>query len=369
LHIDPGMTTPLRPELIPPAHRHFTYLLGAATGFGIAAVIAAISLTTAPRTPSEPLAPPALEAPTPRSQAQLVQSEPAVDSTELMLVFRAGGESYAKLADLGVAGEPALDRLPRHAPAQLIDDDTGTTAVAAVALADVSEPYRELAGQRLRVDRGCIADVVGFAVVSRLIGDPLYAGEADEADEAWTVDTVMTAGDKVLAARLSGCEGSYARRAALAPIVTLEPRSSAALAEAARSALLATDAARETQQRWAEAEGEGAWIDHVELDTRVLRHPLTRVTWVSVHGNYTEGCGGPEVNVWGLFRVTSKGALETVEARVLDNIHAIDELVDLEGDGQPEVLGRDWLGTERILMRSSGTELDRLRQRFYGCPC
>jgi len=47
----------------------------------------------------------------------------------------------------------------------------------------------------------------------------------------------------------------------------------------------------------------------------------------------------------------------------------IDGFVDLEGDGQLEVVGRPWLGTERMISRANGEVLETHAQPFYGCAC
>jgi hypothetical protein len=54
---------------------------------------------------------------------------------------------------------------------------------------------------------------------------------------------------------------------------------------------------------------------------------------------------------------------------VLGELETIDAIVDLEGDGELEVIGKPWLGTDRILMRASGEVLDQIALSFAGCPC
>jgi hypothetical protein len=90
---------------------------------------------------------------------------------------------------------------------------------------------------------------------------------------------------------------------------------------------------------------------------------------VSVHARRFESCGGPDINLWGLFRVDQAGQLTPVKLRPLAPLYSIERLVDLDGDGDFELIGRDWLGLERILTSSAGVELQRLRTPFFGCPC
>src|SRR6185369_11640136 len=82
--------------------------------------------------------------------------------------------------------------------------------------ANVPVAYRRWLGQRVTVDGTCSANVTGFAVVARLTGDTGYAGIDDE---HWTARNVLEHGHPMLAATLDGCHGTFARDAALAPVV------------------------------------------------------------------------------------------------------------------------------------------------------
>jgi len=363
------MTGSLRPEIVPPSHSYLWGMVGASLGCGVVGAMVVLATTAAPMpgvlVPALPDVRMEESVRMPISVETRRTVAPAPRSSQLRFVFRAGGATYMKLEDLGSAGDPK--QLPAHGQVKLVTADDSTAAIAVVRDAEVPEAHRGWKGKQVLVEQSCTATVVGFAVVSRLVGDTGYAGIEDE---AWTAASVMGSGKTVLAARLDGCtKGLYARDAALPKIVALEPVANEDLALAARSALLASDAARETQLQWAEAGQEGEWSEHTELDTKVLRHPLTGVTWISVHGNADEGCGGPEVNVWGLFRVERDGSLATVEARKLEDLHRIEQIIDLEGDGELELVGRPWLGLDLVLTRASGEELERLAMPFYGCPC
>lgn len=360
------MTDPLRPEVVAPPHHQFTYLILASIGFAAIGTIAAIALVEVSRPVEVEVPAPTAEIPAPVRVA-VSDTVLAPPSNEAELVFHAGGATYVKLADLAPAedGEPA--RLPRHGAPRLVEDDTGgQQAIASLAVADLPAAQRRFVGTRLRVGNDCTAGVRRFAIVSRLVGDPAYAGQQGE---TWTPDGVLAAGAAMIVGELDGCDGALARPAALPAMVELVAERDPGLAGDARSALLASAAAAETQRKWHDAEGEGAWYDHATFDTRIVRHPATGVTWVVVHGSYDEGgCGAPEANLWGVFRVDADGALETVEARELE-LHELDDVLDVDGDGTLELLGRDWLGTDRLLIHADGSEIDRLRMPFYGCPC
>jgi hypothetical protein len=280
---------------------------------------------------------------------------------ELLFVFRAGDATYVRLADLELG-------LPKHGPAKLFEDAHGTAAVAGVQPADVPRPYRELRGTRMRVDAACTAKVVGFAVVARLAGDPAYAGIEDP---AWTARSVMARGARVLAAQLDGCTGSYARGVTQPNVVRPIRIADDELANAARSVVLASSVAADAQREWNRVGLPGDWFDHVDLVTTVIRHPTTEVTWVTVHGVYTEAdCSGPDINVWGLLRVRRDRTLEVVDVRNLGILYTIEHVIDHDGDGDFELLGRTWIGVDTVLVDAAGEhELDRLASAFFGCAC
>jgi hypothetical protein len=183
---------------------------------------------------------------------------------------------------------------------------------------------------------------------------------------------VMQHGAVMLAARIDGCEkGTYARDAALPDVVRPTRIVDPNLAAVARSLVIASQPSKEAQREWKTAALDGNWYDRVDLAIFVMRHPVTDVTWVTVHGIYSEfGCGGPNVNVFGLFRAGPDRMLETVDIRTLERLNSIDYVIDLEGDGNLEIVGKPWLGLETVLVEAVGErELDRLPMPFYGCGC
>jgi hypothetical protein len=300
-------------------------------------------------------------------------------SDELLFVFEAGGATYAKLAD--VNDELAI---PHGTPRHVFDEESYVhAAIATVASDAVPGAYRAWHGRSVIVDGGCTTTVTGFAVIGRLVGDPGYAGiEWDEAadaepgsaeDSLWTAAQVMTHGQPVLAARLAGCNGTFARAAVLPPPVTLEVLDTAAhaeLAQTARAALLASPPAREAQREWTDAYMEqGSWHEQAHVTAQVMRHPITGVTWVAARARLEGGCGAPDVNLWGLYRVGDAGELAPVSVRALDEMTEIDAVLDVDGDGTLELLGRGWLRLDRVLAGADGTVRDRLGTQFYGCGC
>lgn len=361
------MSPALRPEVIAPTYRHYTSLV-AASAAGIVAALGVIALESGPARNLPHLAiaaPPLVIEDGVAVPVAAAAASPEVPATELLFVFHVGGETYVRLGDVE-AGPDGTQALPRHRPPQLVDDDTGTAAVARVAPADLPAEYLGYRGKPLRVDASCVANVTGFAIVSRLVGDPAYAGEPGE---QWTARGLMRAGATMLAARIDGCaDGVYARDAAAPEIVALAEVEDAELEDAARAQLIASEHGRTTQERWREAGGEGTWHEHVELPATVYRHPITEAVWVVVHASHFEGCGGPTANLTGVFREAADGSLEEIRIGE-DGPSPITNVVDVDGDGTPELIGLDWLGLEPILATARGEELDRLPRPFFGCPC
>ena len=362
------MTHELRPALLTPTYSHVTRLAVVGLGFGLLGAGLMVALAPAPVAPLPPPAVVIREAlPVPLAVPMVVAVEappaPVRALGEVALVFTAGGASYLTLAALGDDGEP----MPRHATPRLVEDDYTYAAIASVAAAEVPRAYRGWAGKQVTVDAACTTTVTGFAVVGRLTGDPGYAGlEA----ERWTATSVLTHGTPVLAARLEGCTGTLARDASLPPIVELQRLDEPRLAAAARQAAGASTAAREAQAEWALAGRQGRWQDDpsTEVTTQVLRHPVTGQTFVSVQLHHAGSCGEPELNVWTLHRADPDGSLVDLAAS-RGELATIDRLVDLEGDGQLEVIGQAWPGLGRILGRSTGEVVQRLDVQFYGCSC
>ena len=364
-----NMQDPLR-IATPVTSKIYLGLAAVGLGCGLLGAWLVIAPDAAPRRvviEKSALVKPAIVEPAKAVVAAVAEDPAPPTATELSLVFQLDGVSYVALADVAANGDvdQSVAEVPRHGKLRLLEDkDTGITAAfATVQSADVPADYREWIAKRVAVDGDCMAKVDGFAVVSRLVGDPGYAG-LEQRD--WTAKTVFESGSAVLAARLDGCtQGLLARDAALAPLVTPTELQNPALADEARQRLIDSDEGKTAAAAWTDAQAEGKWQEQATFDTRVLRHPSTGETFVSVHARYDEGCGGAHVNLWGLFR-SDDGELVTVELRELEGITSID-LFDLEDDGRFELSGADW--TDVTVKRASGAELERLDVPFFGCPC
>ena len=363
----------------------FTKLLSVrlVAGASIAAVGAvALAIYNAPVTQAPPPAPVCVE-----TETQDTVVEPAVSpdvaplasptrsSKDVSLVFSAEGHTFMKIADLDA------EHLPTHAAPTLLHskEDYTYTATAHVAAAEVPQ-FTPWLMRDVMVDGSCTARVTGFAIATRLSGDIGYAdsqgAEAGESDREWTAHSVFRLGTPMLVAELEGCAGGkvFARGSDLKDPIAMKIVQDATLAAAAKKALLRSPQSIEAQKEWdnpewAPSELPKKWYadPSTTWSTQVLVHPVTGVTFVSVHAQQPFTCGTPFANVWGLYRVVD-GKLMPVEHASLGDISDIEQLVDLDGDGELEVIGTPFIGG-RIVNDIHGATLQKLDEQFYGCPC
>ena len=282
----------------------------------------------------------------PQAPRPTVHVEPARPTTgELQLVFEAAGATYMQLSS----------EVPAHEPPVLFDR-------TAIAKTDAGA-HRHWLGRSVIVDGTCRANVVGFAVVARVTGTADYAPGAHA---QWTASNVFEHGAPVLAAKLDGCSGTIARDAELSPIVVPKSIDDDLLAKRARMKFLASGPAHDAQYVW-EADGrKGKWHASKEAKLAAIVFTHHGSKWVSVHGKIDEGCGGPEINLYALYRGDE---LATVEQRDLGDLWSIDSIIDIENDGRFELVGTPWLANDVIVTRANGDEITRLELPYYGCPC
>lgn len=354
----------LRPEIVAPTSTYLTRLIGA--GLATTLIAGAFALVTRPQVarveptativlthvPEQAIAPARVQEVTP----------PVPASKEIHLVFTAGGASWIKLA--------SLETLPRHGKPVHSEDDYQSSAIASIAEANIPDEYTRWLGKQVTVDGGCRATVIDVAVVARLTGYPGYAG-IESVDDKWTAPAVFEHGAKILAAKLDNCAGgSYARESAYSNVIVPLAIEDEPLAAAALKSLKASTEAVGAQTEWTEYSQPGIWHqnEYATTQTMVLRHPMTGATWVSVHMQYSGGCGLPNINVWGLYRTDADGKLVRVKSS-LGDIVQIEKILDVDGDGELEVIGRPWLGIDRAIQAADGTTLEKLELPYFMCPC
>ncbi|MBA3454662.1 MAG: hypothetical protein H0T42_16365 [Deltaproteobacteria bacterium] len=356
------MTTVFQPGVFTATHTYLTHLIAYGLGCGLIGA----SLMFAAKPPAVVQGPPTIEltetVSVPTTMPRTVTTDEMPAAPAVWVVITAGTRSYIKLSDGGTV-------LPRHGKPKLFEHDWVSTSIAPVADADVPPVHRARKGTEVIVDGTCRATITGFAVVARLSGDTAYASEED----TWSAASVMRLGAPVLAARLDGCTGELARSASLSPMIVPEVIEDKRLVAAAKKQLYASADMKTARREWAAWEAEMQPSQHQELDlgelsTKVVRHPKTGATFVSIHATTSGACGSPNISLWGLYRADDAGTLTRIPTEVGELI-VIDGFVDLEGDGELEVVGRPWLDTERMVARTDGEVIERLERPFYGCAC
>lgn len=297
------------------------------------------------------------------------------DPAEFAFVFTLDGVSYVRLS----SDERALSR----GSAELIQEDDVYAVVAPVTTAAMPAELRAWAGRTVLVDGECRARVVGFAEVSRISGEPAdpyryrYAtGEDGEEGEdtgeddepvTWTIESVTDTGVE-LAAKLDGCTGTWARSTDYSPAAVAAEIAAPELAEAARKELLAHNDFDPTQEAWAKAGGEGDWRDAAEVVTKVYQHALTDERWVFVQARRHGDCGAPGFDVMAAYRAKADGTVR----RVADLEYGYDdiaEVVDIDGDGQPELVLGGGTDAELVDLANTHHESIGVEHRSYGCGC
>lgn len=288
---------------------------------------------------------------------------PLEEPAEFAFVFSVDGVSYVRLS----SEERALVR----GSARLIEEDGVYAAVAPVAITAMPAELRAWAGRSVLVDGVCRARVVGFAEVSRISGDPPDS-DGDDMDEggapaAWTIESVTDTG-VVLAAKLDGCTGTWARSTDYSPAAVAAKLDAPELEAAARAELLARHDADPTQEMWTGAGGEGDWRDAAEVVTQVYQHALTDERWVFVQARRHGGCGDPGFAVMAAYRANADGTVRRV-ADLQFGYDTIAGVVDIDGDGQPELLLGEGNRAELVDLANERHESIRVPHRSYGCGC
>jgi hypothetical protein len=296
---------------------------------------------------------------------------PLEDLSEFALVFSVDGVSYVRLS----SNERALAR----GSAELFEEDGVYSAVAPVTTDAMPAELRAWAGRTVLVDGACRARVVGFAEVSRISGEPSnpYSEDAEEGEgegegeddepATWTIESVTDSG-VMLAAKLDGCTGTWARSTDYSPAAVAAKIDAPELEESARKELLARNDIDPTQDSWAEQGGEGDWRDAAEVVTQVYQHPLTDDRWVFVQARHPGGCGEPGFDLMAAYRADADGTLRRV-ADLQFGSDYISEVVDVDGDGQPELVLGEGNSAELVDLANGRHASIDVEYRSYGCGC
>lgn len=270
-----------------------------------------------------------------RAAAAEPTAEPAWHA-DVHLVFTVGAERWVALDDGSASDLTAYSR-----PVLFATDGVDGVAIAAVEPARLPEPARAWRDRVVVVGGACREQLAAFAYIGRATGDLAYNNDDHGHHPPWTPAWIAERGRVVLAARLSRCSGAFAQPAAAATAVAFERvtgNAASAAAAKARAALLASSFAAKAADDWREAEVTTPWTQDVRVDVIVARDPRNHATWVSARVHTRFRSGQPFASFWGLFRLQADGSLEQV-ALLEPRLEQINSLVDLDGDGTPELIG------------------------------
>jgi hypothetical protein len=265
-----------------------------------------------------------------------------------------------------------------HAKSHLEADEYPTTTLAPLHDRDLTKELRAWRGQGVVVDSGCLDVVHDFALVHVLGGDPAYADEDNVATAKWTRRMIDAHGTAYVVAKLEHCTGTYAR-SELAPwIVAYEDVSEDPTKidlDVARATddLMKSDIGEQVKQAFIgqmadEHDTSSAFDKVTEISTKVALDPRTHTKWIAVHAHADFMCGGPQINFWGLYRVEGDHVIVVKQAK-LESLAQITSLIDVDGDGIPEILGGGWISPTNAIYDLEENTVVSYDVPFFGCPC
>ena len=265
-----------------------------------------------------------------------------------------------------------------HAKSHLENDEYPTRTLASLRDRDLTKELRAWRGQGVVVDSQCVDVLHDFALVHVLSGDPVYADEDNVATAKWTRRMVDEHGTAYVVAKLEHCTGTYAR-AELAPWiiayedVTGDPTKVDLDVAHATDDLMKSEVGEQVKQEFigqmADEHDTSSGFDKVtEISTKVAIDPRTHTKWIAVHAHADFMCGGPQINFWGLYRVEGDHVIAIKQAK-LESLAQITSLIDVDGDGIPEILGGGWISPTNAIYDLEENTIASYDVPFFGCPC
>ena len=265
-----------------------------------------------------------------------------------------------------------------HAKTRVENDEAPTSTIAMLRDRDLTAELRAWRGETVDVAGTCSDVVHDFALVHVLTGDPVYAAEDNPADGKWTRAMIDQHGTAYVVAKLEHCTGAYARSSRAEPIVafkTVEQDFTKVDFDVAHATddLMKSDVAADVKHEFfnqmADEHDKTSTFDKVtEITTEVAIDPRTSTKWVAVHAHADFMCGGPQINFWGLYRVEGDHVVAVKRAK-LASLAQITSLIDVDGDGIPEVLGGGWISPASAIFDLDESVLASYDVPFFGCPC
>lgn len=224
-------------------------------------------------------------------------------------------------------------------------NDAIYTTSAQVDDAQLNASVRPWKGTKVRLDDGCIAEVRGFVLLSRV--EPHFGtlqewqGSEDPPQPALSAEQRTQAAfaltQPVLAAQLDGCkQATFAQRAQTPPPVMGTAIDDQALLQKGRAAFAKLPAVVALQRRHlTEAEDPSGlwWSESVQVQG--FRHPGSGQTLVSVHADNGGVCGEFSAAEWAIFEL-KRGTLTRIYSA--DPPGSIRAALDLDADGRLELI-------------------------------
>lgn len=310
--------------------------------------------------------------------------EPLPRNSEYALVFEFDGHTYVAIdtvdkPDPWAEGPMPADVFPRHGALRVVGDpEFPSGVIASMQAADLDADVAAWQGHPLFIDNRCAGQVEDFALISLISGEPLaYLGPFDKPGQGGLQGDLARAllrfGNTIIAGRVPQCgkkTSGVARSASLPVAIPAMVLTDDELVATAKDRFLSSKMADNAQRAFVENGLEGAfWRSEPDsLQTRVFRHPQTGQTLISIHAVVDYGCGGTDINLWGLYEVDATG--EVRERQLIDaqSILGVGEAIDIDGDGTFEFTAHD-AGGDPALITMDGEILRVLESPFYGCSC
>lgn len=292
---------------------------------------------------------------------------PIEDAAEFAMVFDVEGTSYLRLSN-ELRGKS-------HGKARMIVEGDVYSVVAPVAASALPSELAKWNGREVLVNGTCRARVIGFAEVSRASGEApgsenyWYTPEEERpaTPPTWTKKAVM-ADNVTLAAELDGCSGTWARSTEYQPAQVARATEEPGLETDAIADLIAKGDDDPIQDEWKQAGGEGDWRDAADVKATTFEHPTTGEKWIFVSAYEGGGCGDPSVSKMAAYRVGKTGKLH----KFTDLDYAgrtISDVVDLDGDGQPELVLGEGSSSELVDLKNTYHDSIDVSFHYSGCGC
>jgi hypothetical protein len=234
-------------------------------------------------------------------------------------------------------------------------------------------------GQRVRLDHGCIAEVTGFGLLSRVephfgtvqVWENRFEDQPGGAlTPQQTAEAAYALGHRFVTAKLSGCSGGlYAQRESTPAPIAGEPVDDAALSARARAAFAKLPSVRALQSEYLEQpeHGTGDWWESL-AQVQAYRHPESQQTLVSVRADNGGRCGDFTAQEWVIFEQRGD-KLVRLESGSLPS--EIATALDVDRDGKLELLVRHPSFSVDVALLSPYRTRARaeLRYSYQDCPC